>query len=141
MTVFRLLAQIDTNPDTPSSILAATIVGATLIITGLLAALRTVYKRMLDVQTSKEVLEAQHAERLESMAKEYAAKTEAHLSQVLTIALESKNSVSRAEQTVEAAMVIIHTISGRPPMFNQEQLTDILYLLRALRDRGLGPQS
>ena len=75
------------------------------------------------------------------MAANYATRTEAHLTQVLTIALESKNGVLRAEQTVEAAMVIIHQVTGRPPPFNTEQVAEIQYLLRLLRDRGLGPST
>lgn len=121
MLVAWLYFQLPTNTDPPASVLAAVCWLGGVIVLGLFTALKVLwnenkgYRTQID-QQNKDALK----ERTDQLAKN------------LEVTIDATSRIRESEQSVEAAMLIIHQIQGR--QIPVETLVEINYNLRALRE-------
>ncbi len=113
--------QLPESANPPSSVLAAVCWLGGVIVLGLFTALKVLwsenkgYRNQID-QQNKDALK----ERTDQLAKN------------LEVTIDATNRIRDSEQSVEAAMVIIHQLQGR--QIPVETLSEISYNLRALRE-------
>lgn len=110
----------DANPDTPTSILAAVIALGSVIVMGLLWALRTLWQD----GKAKDVAIAH-------LQSDYAKQQQEQLRSSLQVTIDSTHQLKESAELMERAMVIIHAVSGR--QFPTEAYMDIQHSLRELR--------
>ncbi len=110
----------DSNPDTPTSILAAVIFLGSVIVGGLLVALRTLW------QDGKGKDQA-----ITHLQSEYGKQQQEQLRSSLQVTIDSTNQLKESAELMERAMVIIHAVSGR--QFPTETYSEILSTLREMR--------
>ena len=120
MTFASLGQTFDANPDTPTSILAAVIALGSLIVMGLLVALRTLWKDGKDKDSA-----------ISALQNEFAKQQQEQLRSSLQVTTDSTHALAESAELMERAMVIIHQVAGRS--FPSETYSEILHQLRELR--------
>jgi hypothetical protein len=115
------LSQIISPQQAPTSVLAAVIWLGGVIVTGLLIALRTLWK---DNQGLRNAVDA--------LNKEWLNQSQDQLRDSLKVTMDATARIHESERAVEAAMTMLHQIAGR--QMPVEQMAEINFNLRALRE-------
>lgn len=110
-----------TASDPPTSVLAAVIWLGSVIVGGLLFAIRSLYKDLGAERTARTVL-----------AKDFSDYQADQLRESLKVTIDATSRMAEAERAVEAATVMLHQIAGR--QLTAETMVELNYNLRALRE-------